>query len=258
MSGDDNRRAPFQSGNTAANSISAAQGKDEGRRWDFAPNSCRCVLPGAPTVGRTPPKGPAPVWWAAAARGWWLSLGLIYILKNTVLKIIGNLGWVIKSSKVNPALWKGAACPAGARHSSWCIMHFLELPSLPTTNFANFTFPWVFFSTDFKNQHAGMHIHIHVHLYFQIPPLLSLPRQCINVTISYYLQYLEDQTLKLKSFKTLLLMQPHFDSLQMQNNSQIGKWEVELGLKVSIHIMGCGSIGCDSPGWHRQNHMPSL
>lgn len=148
MSGADNRWACFRNGNTAANSISAAQGKDQGRRSSFASNSCSHVLPRTPQCRQdTTQMAQLQPGWAAAARGWWSRLGLFYIMKNTVLKIIGNLRCVIRSSKVNPGLWERAACPAGAQHSSWCIMHFFSCiyypkPILQILHFPEYFSQW--------------------------------------------------------------------------------------------------------------------
>jgi len=52
---------------------------------------------------------------------------------------------------------------------------------LRALSITNFTFPWVFFSTNFKNEHVGTCRH--THLCSQIPPLLLFLRKCIDFTI---------------------------------------------------------------------------
>lgn len=72
MSRGDNRRAHFQNGNTAANSISAAQGKDQGRRSYLAP----CSAQDPPLQAGHDPNGPTPAWVGSSSQGLMVQPGL--------------------------------------------------------------------------------------------------------------------------------------------------------------------------------------
>lgn len=134
-----NRRARFQNGNTQQ-TPSQLHRKDQGRKSYFYLQACSAHCRQDMTQMAQLQPG-----WAAAARGWWSRLHCVnqdyFMFYPTILKVIGNLSWVVKSSKVNSGLWKRAAGPAVAQHSSWCT---IQLHSLSITNFTILHFPGYF------------------------------------------------------------------------------------------------------------------